>query len=161
MRLPEVELDAFKSYMHWVYSDTVVVNEDSKPPPKSQSTFIELAKLYAVGDVLGDMCLRNAVIDRMIVEGQSPNLFPGLDTVNIAYHQTPEGSTLRKLILDWCIASPFPIYFKEYARRFSVEFLIDFVQNKMESKGEKGSEITIKDKCRYHEHKEGVTRCSS
>lgn len=54
VRLPEMEEEIFKSYVHWAYCNEVVTTEDDDPllPEQSQGS-TNLAKLYVTGDVLG------------------------------------------------------------------------------------------------------------
>lgn len=165
MRLPEMDPSVFKSHVHWAYTGLVVTAWDSQPQPKGQFNHRQFAELYAIADVLGDMRLRNAVIDRIVRDGKTAHVTPGLDTIQIAYTRTPEGSTLRKLALDWwrggCHTNNFKEHFKEHSASFPKEFLADFVKVVMEGNGEKARAVVIKDRCEYHEHNDDVPTCSS
>lgn len=161
MRLPAVAEDVFKSYIHWIYSGTVVIKEDDEPPANGIWGYLSLCRLYVAGDALGDMALRNAVMDRLFAGRIRKRNFPGVDPAEIAYTQTPEGSNLRNFLIDVFAIGTFPKWIKERGDKLPVQFLVDIIHARMTNKYEKSAKLADFDKCRYHEHNDELPACKS
>lgn len=103
LKLPDLNVEDFKRYIHWAYSGEVVVvdSEDGgEEDDKGAKERMLLARLYVVGDQLGETLLRNTVIDKMFDLNEKTGSGMGADPITIAYAQTPEGSKLRLLVRD-------------------------------------------------------------
>lgn len=148
----------FEAYIQWVYSGVIVV-EENEQNRKSKTGITNLVMLYAAGDMLGDVRLRNAVIDRIILNCEQANIAPGSRSVTIAYDSTPEGSTLRKLIVDWYLSQHNALWFKNNSQFFPRDFLVDLVYGRMANNNQQTACPIDGSTCKYHEHDQDEPSC--
>jgi hypothetical protein len=99
IRLPEVSADDFRLYAHWVYNSTIDVGVEDV-----EETQDNCLRMYILGDVLDDYRLRNAAME-LLIDSLTSTTQPSPETVWDVYERTPEGSPLRKLLVDWRIGS--------------------------------------------------------
>jgi hypothetical protein len=99
IRLPEVSADDFRLYAHWVYNSTIDVEVEDV-----EETQDNCLRMYILGDVLDDYRLRNAAME-LLIDSLTSTTQPSPETVWDVYERTPEGSPLRKLLVDWRIGS--------------------------------------------------------
>jgi hypothetical protein len=97
IKLPEISVDDFRLYFHWVYNSTIDVEVED-----DEETQDNCLRMYILGDVLGDYRLRNAAME-LLIDGLGSTAQPSPDTVWDVYERTPTGSPLRKLLVDWRI----------------------------------------------------------
>lgn len=166
VRLPAMEVDTFKSYTHWIYTGDVVFDmdcDDSTTDSKHHKLFMDLVKLYIAADSLGDMRLRNSVIDRLIATEEAIKKSPGPEMITLAYEATPTGSNLRKLLVDYYLRlkGSNATWFEQYADYFPKAFLIDYVYNNMARYSEEFVRPSRKNRCKYHEHNDEVPKCET
>jgi hypothetical protein len=99
IRLPEVSVDDFPLYAHWVYNSTIDVEVEGV-----EETQDNCLRMYILGDVFDDYRLRNAAME-LLIDSIESIAQPSPDTVWDVYERTPTGSPLRKLLVDWRIGS--------------------------------------------------------
>lgn len=155
----------FKSYLHWIYSGTVLTPEDAKGSAPSSATqcgvsvsqrFVELISFYVTADRLDDKALRNAIINAIMYIMKVSNSGPDFAPLSKAYQCTPETSTLRKLLLDWYRCCTNASWLKENRKRLPDDFIFDLAYTRKE----KCDSSPWADRCTYHEHTEGEPKCT-
>ena len=129
VRLPEIEADTFRSYLHWIYSGNVVIEVEGANTEALRTKAEKLVKLYTCAEMLGDMRLRNAVIDALLERRGQYKAIPNPDAVSHAYGKTAENSPLRKLLVAQYLAMTArqADWFKACGHRLPFQFLFDLV----------------------------------
>ena len=98
MRLPEVKVEAFESYINWAYSDTLVAKSNV-------SLNIDMmVDLYLLGDKLDDIRLRNKTLKALHSYAIIDKLQPSAKNIEDIWHGTPPNSLLRKWAVDIVIS---------------------------------------------------------
>lgn len=162
-----MEVETFKSYVHRVYTGDVVLeidSSDSTTENKLSKLLVDLVKLYIAADSLGDMRLRNSVIDRLMTATEEANRKgPSPQAITLAYGATPTGSNLRKLFVDYYLylREENASWFKDHADCFPKAFLIDYAYNNMARYSEKAVMPSTKNRCKYHEHNDELPKCET
>jgi hypothetical protein len=64
-----------------------------------------LIQLYTLTDRLLDFTTADLVIDKIISSVHEQLLLPDLEDIQLVYYTTPEGSPLRRLMVDYCVYS--------------------------------------------------------
>lgn len=120
-----MDVESFTSYVHWIYTGTIKIKADESGATQKDGPTVQLAliRLYIAADVLSDKALRNATIDRIVMN--SKMVRPGPTRVNLVYDNTPEGSKLRQLMVDCWVSCSKAETFKEKSEKFPKEFLAD------------------------------------
>ena len=102
VRLPEIDPDLFSVYLQWIYSDKIVIlgaGDIAKDTGGSKQRAL-LIELYILADALDDRRLRNRTTDEFIDLCRSTS-WPGCKSIKRIWNSTPEGSKLRKLLIDY------------------------------------------------------------
>ena len=73
------------------------------------------ARLYIVGDYLDDSDFRIAMLKAFVRDAIDSNSYPADDIVKRVWEHTPEGSPLRKIILEIWITASIKILAKRFA----------------------------------------------
>jgi hypothetical protein len=94
--------DTFTSYLHCVCWDSVVPNARMEGDVQRYDFLIQL---YTLADRLLDFTTADLVIDKIISSVHEQLLLPGLEDIQLVYYTTPEGSPLRRLMVDYCVYS--------------------------------------------------------
>ncbi len=104
VKLPEDKPETFKIYIHFTYTGHLAVI--AEPDPKGRDRSKEhplLADLYVLAEKLQDINCKNAIMRAMFhtcrpkgVQGNTPSA----KICCIIYEGTPEGSPMRKLLVD-------------------------------------------------------------
>lgn len=68
--MPDDEPDIFALYVHWLYCGTLPVFCD-EPGPPSRAEYLDLVKVYILGDKIVDFRFQNAAIDAILEKTQS------------------------------------------------------------------------------------------
>jgi hypothetical protein len=94
--------DTFTSYLHCVCWDSVVPNARMEGDVQRYDFLIQL---YTLTDRLLDFTTADLVIDKIISSVHEQLLLPDLEDIQLVYYTTPEGSPLRRLMVDYCVYS--------------------------------------------------------
>jgi hypothetical protein len=94
--------DTFTSYLHCVCWDSVVPNARMEGDVQR---YDHLIQLYTLADRLLDFVTADLVIDKIVSSVHEQLLLPGLEDIQLVYYTTPEGSPLRRLMVDYCVYS--------------------------------------------------------
>lgn len=126
VRLPEVDPEAFRVYVHWVYTGKVSPEVEwghaDLNCAEKQVTYTEA---YIIGDVLDDNDLRKHVIDTMIEKTSAwADLLPCTSLRRI-WEATPTASPLRILALEWAVFEGNPQDLNDSIEHFPEEYVRD------------------------------------
>jgi len=101
IRFPQVKVDAFQSYVVWVYTGNLVVNAPAKDPKEAGRDGIRATiDLYLLGNVLDSFQLRNDTMKSLVTNIPVWNAVPSLDIISRIWASTPPRSLLRQVIVD-------------------------------------------------------------
>ena len=120
--LKELETVDFELYLQWLST-----NEHSF---LSDLNLHRLAELYILGDFLDDFAFRAAMLNHFVKKTVDGIVYPDHSIVTPTWEQTPEGSPLRKIIVELWVFSPIEILAdrftgpeKHVPKAFIVEYL--------------------------------------
>lgn len=97
-------------------------------------------------------------MDAIIDLSDTVQNLPTSRTVLIAYAQTAKGSMLRKLCVEYYHLCEEIDWFTRWKDGHPREFVFDVM---LRSKSGPAVAPSMLNRCEYHEHKEGIPRCSS
>lgn len=146
-------------YVHWLYTGKIYTRSLEEDEQASNSKEARLLiDSFVLGDKLQDGHFKDAVLDGFIVMVGTPvksgtQMYPGDSLINRTYENTPEGSPLRRLLVD--------MYFyhgtKDWANdNMNVSFLADLTCELLGTRPRGSQWDTTKvggNSCIYHYHK--------
>jgi hypothetical protein len=106
IKLPEDDLQTVTDYLTFTYSHDLPTSKVIKGSPQATVDEREsLAKLYVLGERALDKCIRNAVVSEIVRISATPDEngrsgFMHTAASNVIFDGTPDGSPIRKLIVD-------------------------------------------------------------
>ncbi|KAK4894770.1 hypothetical protein LTR27_007158 [Elasticomyces elasticus] len=170
VRLPTIEPETIKSYIHWVYAAQVNIDSVSTahlPEPTSSvhytSTTLDLFKLYVAADMFLDVPLKNAVMDELLKRMGKEEFRLVPSSVKYVWESTSETSCLRRLLVDTVAACSSSRGLRDRAE-WPQEFLLDvcafFLDQKKSTAALAAMDPLSKAHCAYHEHTEEVGECA-
>ncbi len=129
--LPEESESTFAIFVAWLYSQKLISQEDGRDSPCSIE---ELIKLHIFGDKLGMDKLKDDVMSHFIESltglKASETAFKLVSHIVLIYNNTPDGSSLRKLLADVMVYDnkiPDFITSNPHAASWTPEFLRDLL----------------------------------
>lgn len=131
--LEDVKEHHFEGYLQWLTTNEVTFVGTPR--------MAAMTKLYILGDFLGDLAFRNAVLDRIVRRACDDNVFPGFQSIQAAWEKTPAGCPLRKLFLDIWVA-PIAVEnrlaeLRKYEDDYPKAFIIDYHEHLLAVHGPK------------------------
>jgi len=117
IRLPETSVRDSQAYVHWIYTSQIEVEGDDAD--KKHDDHIDM---YILGDLLDDYQLRNAALEKLIMNLPFAMYHPGIVVITHVYECTPVGSPLRKLLVDRKICRGDRDDFAADLHKYPVEF---------------------------------------
>jgi hypothetical protein len=128
INLPADDPAVFAAWTQLAYTGRVVL-----PDKKVTELYAYIARLYVLAEKLMDTAAKNKCVLAMLAEHrQHPRSIPNRRCIEIVWGGSPEGSCMRRLILDMYIQSD--VEFEELVRKWSREFLEDMVKGLMRAK---------------------------
>lgn len=111
MKLPECEADTFEIYYQWLLEGELVVSDeydlahaatwDGERRANANEVYFEhLQKLAIFADSAMDTALNNTVVDLLLRTGEEVGTIPTAELVSVVYSRLPQGSVIRKLLVD-------------------------------------------------------------
>lgn len=106
VKLPDDTLSVVNLYAQWLYSDRILSRKSpDQADDQNMAELKLLIKAFIFGEKIQDGHFKDALIDALIhsvntTNNDGKNWYPGSSLVNCAYEGTPEGSPLRKLLVD-------------------------------------------------------------
>lgn len=133
MTLPEDDVGRFEDFVHWLYTQQYKIPAPEEATPKESTKHDEfkdqamrlfiLADKYDVLDLKKHICMQ--LLDKAR-EGYRP---PNLGTIAYAYEHLPDQSSLRRVLVDWCVPGLGPEWFQNINIRSGLlgipEFTVD------------------------------------
>ena len=181
--LPEIDIGIFEAYHHWLIEDEVIVVDLAECKSINQvdkataaALRMTLVPLWLAAQLLGDLPLRIAIINKLLrymVQGELV-CFPGPQSVEMAWTDSAEDSTLRRLMFDMLNAYYQPMFVRENWDAYGEELVKD-LQKHYEKNLKRTRDVTqgtvkweyvvsdpaTRGKCFYHEHDERFPICGS
>jgi hypothetical protein len=150
---------AFGLYVQWIYRNRIFSFQDAGDTGGNLEEVKLLVEAFVLGEKLQDQDFRDAVLDSLIhavdtPDGQDVRWYPTATTIDRAYKGTPEGSPLRKLLVD--------MHFFHGRREWlngavNIDFLRDLARDLLDDRGNSFSPKTDRTTarlagCSYHGH---------
>lgn len=148
--ITDTEIKVFESFRDWLY--TGKLSEEAKESRKF------LCKAWVFGDMRGIPMYKNAIMDSLIE--RCVNNWHTLDDLTaFIYHNTGEGSQLRRFAVDIVALAYSDLYNfasdVEDANERPSEYLLDVMRAYTRREKRLNQEAFRKiDKCRYHDHQD-------
>lgn len=95
VKLPETTKEIFGLAQHYLYTDRVISDESNVP------SYEALVGLWKLGDKLGIEGLCDKALNAMIDCRRITETIPATPLLIQVWKDTPEGSSIRKLLLSW------------------------------------------------------------
>lgn len=124
LELPEKDAVIFATFRLWVYTNKLLEEGEAY----EDILWGTLTRLYVFGETRGISDLQDAVVDVLIDKRASCKKVP-TGQFDYVFQNTPIGSPLRRLVVDWSIAkgnlTPEGWFAEETKCRFPTDFLFD------------------------------------
>ena len=156
--LPNDDPAVFALYMQWIYRGRIFSRQDMGDTGGNREEIDLLIEAFVLGEKLQDQECRDAVVDCLVdavdtPDGQDKRWYPTPGAIDRAYRGTPEGSPLRRLLVDMYFFRGCPEWLDEAS---NAEFLRDlaraFLQDR-ESFATRADHTTAQlAGCSYHGH---------
>lgn len=135
--LPEANVEAFLVYLHWPYSNELVVENEDKVEEcrdldvatRARLSFKIWKPLHALavmGGQLSNIAFSNAVIDRMVRTREAIHVI-STQYIKRMYEELPPTTPIRRLLVDLWISKAQEGMAEEYKQQLTHDFLIDLV----------------------------------
>ena len=167
MTLPKDRSKTIDRMVQWLYSKKVPY--DRNPPVTDSEVdlrdeYQELVMLYVTADKFGVVTLKNDIID-ILYDLHVDEEFELMDNIiRYIYRETPDGSSLRRLIVDWYVwhADPKAVRIPGFQRtlRRCPDFAAELV-TRLVAKGCGRQDPWLKSSRRFHEAAEGPAEDNS
>ncbi|KAL6900427.1 hypothetical protein GGI43DRAFT_383903 [Trichoderma evansii] len=162
--LKEEDPEVFEVYLHWLYYETLPVQNDS-PGLEGNIEYIQLAKSYALGEMLQDVNFKDAVLDAMLAKSRfkqsdGRSWFPVGPAIRCIYEGTPESSAARRLLVDMYTYSGHGEWLTEWANKDDLpkQFLLDLAIALLKKRLHPLVALKV-GTCEYHEHLPDPNSC--
>lgn len=103
--LPNDDPAVFALYIQWIYRRRIFCRQEMGDTGGNREEIGLLIEAFVLGEKLQDQAFRDAVVDCLIdavdtPDGQDKQWYPSPGAIDRAYRGTPEGSPLRRLLVD-------------------------------------------------------------
>ncbi|KAL6824003.1 hypothetical protein V8C40DRAFT_247034 [Trichoderma camerunense] len=164
--LKEEDPEVFEIYMHWLYFETLPVQNDN-PGLEGNTEYIQLAKSYALGELLQDTNFKDAVLDGILLKCRSnatdgQSWFPVGPAIRHIYDGTPESSPARRLLVDLYTYHGRGDWLTDWASKDDLpkQFLLDLAVETLETRACPPVPLSqVRGTCEYHEHQPDPNSC--
>ncbi|KAF7193729.1 Kelch repeat and BTB domain-containing protein 2 [Pseudocercospora fuligena] len=163
IELPEADPAIFKIWIQWAYSGNMALLSASEQEVGHENYALlarRCGELYVLADTLEDTLCRNTATDLL------RNRFlgfvgPSVHLYQIAYESTPEGSKLRKVCLDWMLASSPGTWLAQHRNELPTALFVDLAIEWEQVDFDSSHFVRISDapKCEYHDHDKELPAC--
>lgn len=124
------------------------------------SSYLNLSKVWILGNYLGDDFFCNGVTDRALEKLDArPSESIALNTLRHVWDNTLLGSKLRKLFTDATIARMSGAYFNGSGDELPPDVLKEMARRFVFGEQRLGSGPTFKERCLYHLHGTKESKC--
>jgi hypothetical protein len=168
--IPEVDVSAFKAYVHWIYKEEISVSSQHllggvpRIMPEVQPVFAELIQLWLLADRFADAQLQQFVTNAMIQAARSvnqanPDWTEGITPAMIAliWSKTTPGRALRRLVIDFYADEVDAENLERVMDELHPEFVMDLMLKSLRIKHDENHiNYFSRSVCYYHEHDEDL-----
>nr|POE99364.1 hypothetical protein CFP56_52757 [Quercus suber] len=163
--LPTDDADIFDLYAHWIYHWKIYSRElTSVSGPDSDECSI-LVSAFLFGEKVQDGNFKDATIDALIASvsipgGDGKRWYPTGSTIQRAYEGTPDGSPLRRLLLDMYVHQGAATW---VSQECGIDFVVDLAKELFPLRRplhEPNPTDAKASSCSYHHHKDDA-KCYS
>ena len=172
MTLPEDRSSTIERMVHWLYSKNIPY--DRKPLVTQESDhdqevilrngYKQLVMLYITADKFGIIALKNDIID-ILYELQTDQAFVLMESIiHYVYRNTPAGSSLRRLIVDWHVWQADPSWVEGTSSQENLRRCPDFAAEmvtRMIAKECGRQDPWTEPSSKFHEAAEGIAEGNS
>ncbi|KAF1950265.1 hypothetical protein CC80DRAFT_554493 [Byssothecium circinans] len=104
VELPDDSSTVFFTYLQLLYTGKMPIKAKTGRHDEkvSRQEYDILVELYVLAEKFQDVETRNVAIDAMIAKSRIERSVPGMYNVQRVFDDTPEGSPLRKFVIDLC-----------------------------------------------------------
>jgi hypothetical protein len=164
--LKEEDPEVFEVYLHWLYCETLPVKNDS-PGHEGNIEYVQLAKAYALGEMLQDVNFKDAVLDAISIKSCSKasdgqRWFPLGPAIRCIYEGTPGSSAARRLLVDMYTYHGNGNWLTDWANEDDLpkQFLLDLAVAALTKRPRPPDFLSRKiGTCDYHEHLPDPNSC--
>ncbi|KAL7912615.1 hypothetical protein GGI35DRAFT_256867 [Trichoderma velutinum] len=161
--LEDEDPEVFEVYLHWLYFETLPVQNDN-PGVEGNIEYVQLAKAYALGEFLGDINFKDAVLDVILIKSRSKasdgrSWFPVGPAIRFIYEGTPETSAARRLLVDLYTYHGQGEWLTQWSDQEDLpkQFLLDLAIAALTKRPHPLAQA--KGTCEYHEHLPDPNSC--
>ena len=159
--------DAFYLYRHWLRRRTFPTRVNA-PGVEGNEEYLRLAKAYVLGEQMGDINFKDAVIDAIVDKSNTATTdkkrwSPVGPVIRCIYDNTPETSPARQLLVDLYAVSGRSKWLHTWAKKSDLtkDFLYDLsialFKQKQDPTGKRDKPTY--GTCVYHQHPPGLEFC--
>lgn len=163
VHLPDIELETFQTYVHWMYTgEVIVVDRVDDKSGTAKESYGRIIQLYIAADRLENARLRNDTMTKLLERTRDGTL-PAVEAIRAAYQNTIEGSTLRRYVVDARHAQSAErstMWLKSHREELPLDFIVDYANALALYKGTtQVPDARLQPKCWYHEHNGELPYC--
>lgn len=140
IRLPEADPEVFNVYAHWAYTETLDMSLMPEPSLRandrnSPPAYINLGKVWILGNFLHDHIVGNRVIDRFLQKLDSdPAARVHTQSLEHIWNNTPQGCGLQRVLLETMAVRITEEDFEKYRQDYPQDFLFELAKNTFQSR---------------------------
>jgi hypothetical protein len=172
VRLPETDMDTFRTYKGWLYTGELDIRKSPDSPlqgyaeslskENSIPAFTDLINAYVLGEFLEDAKFRNVAVDQAIKVKTEVGWGPSVGNVCDLFQRASHDCKLNNFFVDcWATCSIADGRLQDLAREFPTEFWVrmairshedmfmTFAARRPEKRG----------RCHYHDHLGEEDKC--
>lgn len=165
VNLGEEDPELFDLYLHWLYSQTLLAQNDS-PGHAGNVEYLQLAKAYVLGDMIQDAKFKDAVLDAMLFKSRSlasdgKYWYPVGPVIRYIYDRTLESSKARRLLVDMYTYHGQGNWLTTWASEDDLpkQFLFDLAAAMLDIRPCLKQLVLTAGRCEYHEHAQDPSTC--
>lgn len=183
IELLDDEPDIFDFYLHTLYKDNVDITGEGRISGESDGEYLNelddetdgsieaektmrrMVKTYILADRLGDLKSCNIIVDHLITISDKLDNVPWPKTVSLAYDTSPQGSPIRRLMVDFYAYDATADVVSERSHSLPQIYLADvaielagFTRREAVQSSEK--KTGCRERCQYHQHNASRPACS-
>lgn len=165
VNLGEEDPELFDLYLHWLYSQTLLAQNDS-PGHAGNAEYLQLAKAYVLGDMIQDAKFKDAVLDAMLFKSRSlasdgKYWYPVGPVIRYIYDRTLESSKARRLLVDMYTYHGQGNWLTTWASEDDLpkQFLFDLAAAMLDIRPCLKQLALTAGRCEYHEHAQDPSTC--
>ncbi|KAK1048014.1 Ankyrin repeat and BTB/POZ domain-containing protein 1 [Friedmanniomyces endolithicus] len=164
VKLPTVEPNTVKLYIHWAYTGNIsldLLDDDPSASSKRWQTE-QIVRLYIAADMFLDRFMKNKAMDTLLQRMDDGTYYLSRVPVSFVWENTITDSPLRANILHWWAATIERDYFIKAAKSLPTTFVIELATLQHDLRGRTGAAYRprYKNRSQYHDHGGKDVRCS-